>query len=583
LATYRDRVIVASPAPFPRPTRMTSQTPGAQRARSTLAPSEKRTLALLVATAFCVRLFLLRYQYVINTDGVYYAVLGKKLVSGDFQGGLSTYWPPLYPLLVGLSSLLFDDLEFAARFVSVIAGTLLILPLYLLIRRSYDTATATVGASLAVIYPGLTDSSTLAMAEALYALLLATSLLTALSALCNHAPRSSLFTGLLLGAAYLTKPEAICYSALLVVFLLGVGLVSKPRRIASSAYDALLILFGVWLVSAPYILFVHQRTGRWTISQKIVANLSIVHSARGLLELPPNGGLTMMDELYGETYFKGPSPTSPAVVAQPGRESPGTPIGHSANLPNLFRRSAQALKQELKEILPEVFPYPFIALSILALFRQPWTKRRTIQESYLLSFVAATFVGYSVSVIEARYLVVILPILIGWASRGVIELQDWAIATAGHWGYALTDRAGAIRMAIVAVLVGVLLRSILFPLMIDRWHDLPYEQKEAGMWLRQHCVPSPLVIASGPWAAFYAEGRHLFIPTAGRAESLEHAERSGADYLIVDERFQRDAPLGSLLDPTQAPENLSLVYENHEAPGYRVVVYELRHHHAHAG
>jgi len=563
---------------------MNSEKTGAQRVGSTLAASEKRTLVLLLATAFFVRLFLLRYQYVINTDGVYYAVLGKKLVSGDFQGGLSTYWPPLYPLLVGLSSLVFDDLEFAARFVSVIAGTLLIVPLYLLIRRSYDTATATVGASLAVIYPGLTDSSTLAMAEALYALLLATSLLTALSALCDHSPRSSLFTGLLLGAAYLTKPEAICYSALLVVFLLGVGLVSKPRRIAVSAFDALLILFGVWLVSAPYIVFVHQRTGRWTISQKIVANLSIVHSARGLLELPPNGGLTMMDELYGETYFRGPSPTSQALVAQTGRESSGTPIGHRrANSPNLFRRSAQALKQALKEILPEVFPYPFIALSILALFRQPWTKRRTIQESYLLSFVVATFVGYSVSVIEGRYLVAILPILIGWASRGVIELQDWATETAGNWGYALTDRAGAIRVAIVAILVVWLLRSILFPATIDRWHDLPYEQKEAGMWLRHHGVPSPLIIASGPWAAFYAEGRHLFIPTAGRAESLEHAERSGADYLIVDERFQRDAPLGSLLDPTQAPQNLSPVYENHDAPGYRVVVYELRHHHPHAG
>src|ERR1041384_400480 len=143
----------------------------------------------------------------------------------------------------------------------------------------------------------------------------------------------------------------------------------------------------------------------------------------------------MMDELYGETYFRGPSPTSQALVAKPGRESSGTPIGHRrANSPNLFRRSAQALKRELKEILPEIFPYPFIALSILALFRQPWTKRRTILESYLLSFVVATFVGYSVSVIEGRYLVAILPILIGWASRGVIELHDWAIETAGNWG-----------------------------------------------------------------------------------------------------------------------------------------------------
>ena len=72
-----------------------------------LSRSEWALLSGFTLLAISVRLFMLKFAYVItNPDGVYYALLGKNLVSGNFNEGVSTYWAPLYPLLVGVSSLI---------------------------------------------------------------------------------------------------------------------------------------------------------------------------------------------------------------------------------------------------------------------------------------------------------------------------------------------------------------------------------------------------------------------------------------------------------------------------------------------
>ncbi len=65
------------------------------------------------ATAFLIRFSLISQYSVIEWDGVYYANLGERIISGDFYGGISAYWSPLYCFLIGIS------LETAAK--SIIA------------------------------------------------------------------------------------------------------------------------------------------------------------------------------------------------------------------------------------------------------------------------------------------------------------------------------------------------------------------------------------------------------------------------------------------------------------------------------
>src|SRR5260370_1205545 len=123
-----------------------------------------------VLVAFLIRLWMVKFDTRLEGDDVWYATLGKNLISGNFRDGLSTYWPPLYPVLVGLSSLLFHDLEFAGRFVSIAAGSLLVIPVYLLGRNLYGNRIASIGAFFVIINPLLISVSTGLMTESTYAL-----------------------------------------------------------------------------------------------------------------------------------------------------------------------------------------------------------------------------------------------------------------------------------------------------------------------------------------------------------------------------------------------------------------------------
>src|ERR1700730_13243469 len=107
------------------------QTGSRQKVSALLATNWLR-LSGLTLLAFCIRLLMVKYSWGLDGDGVWYATLGKNLVSGNFKAGLSAYWPPLYPFLIGISSLVIHDLEFAGRFVSVLAGSLLVIPVYYL-------------------------------------------------------------------------------------------------------------------------------------------------------------------------------------------------------------------------------------------------------------------------------------------------------------------------------------------------------------------------------------------------------------------------------------------------------------------
>jgi hypothetical protein len=142
-----------------------------ENSRAGYQSAEVWFVAACTLSAFLIRLALTGTQSLINSDGIYYASLGGKLISGDISGGISAYWSPLYPFLIGIASLFTSDLEFAGRLVSVIAGTLLIIPGYILIRQFHGPAAAVPGTILLVIHPSLLISSVWVMTEAVYILI----------------------------------------------------------------------------------------------------------------------------------------------------------------------------------------------------------------------------------------------------------------------------------------------------------------------------------------------------------------------------------------------------------------------------
>ena len=258
-------------------------------------------------------------------DGYYYGVLGRNLISGRFEEGLSTYWPPLYPLLIGISSLFFSDLKFAASSVSVVAGSLLIIPVYFLIKEFYGKKAAPVGAVLVIVYPSLLIYSSVFLTEATYTLLFTTGILTGWLAISHRKSILFFLTGLLFACCYLVKPEAFAFAGLLIVLFLGAAIINKELRSIKPLLNISLFLIGFVILSSPYLLYLHQKTGRWMISQKLSMHL---YGGRNLYALTEDKQGTLADRLWVGRRWEGDNPSG--VTQSSGAQPTGSP---SASLP----------------------------------------------------------------------------------------------------------------------------------------------------------------------------------------------------------------------------------------------------------
>ncbi len=492
--------------------------------------------------AFALRLLLLvGVEHVVSPDSVRYAVLARRLAAGDFAEGLSTYWPPLYPALVAAASLVFADVEFAGRFVSVVAGSLLVLPVYRLARDSYGREVARLAAALAALHPLLIYYSTVMLTEAVYTLLFACGVAAGWAAITRMSARKFLLTGFAFGACYLLKPEAAGFVLLLIVMAFAARLFGvREGSLKNSLRGVSALLAGFLLLALPYLVYLRRETGAWTLSGKMAGHMW--QGSRRAGELTPN--------------MTGVLPDATTAVVQ----------------------LTKALRHEY-EVLNLIFPFVFVVLAALGLFAARWTRERARREIYLLAFVAATLAGYAVTLPNIRFFVPLVPLALCWVAKGVFGFETWAKGTARRAGIArkFPRRASrALRPLVVALVVVSLLPLFVYLLRGDKWGDY-YGQKRAAVWIRERegAGRDPVIMSAVPVAAFYAGGRHVALADEEYAQLVERARRERVDYILINERDVKQTRLRGLLEAGQATPGLRLVYSLAESPEHGIFVYTL--------
>jgi 4-amino-4-deoxy-L-arabinose transferase-like glycosyltransferase len=513
--------------------------------------------------AFALRLLLVvGVESVVSPDGVVYAGLGRSLAAGNLAGALSPFYPPLYPLLVGLSSLVFRDVEFAGRFVSVVAGAAVVLPAYALARDSYGERVARLAAAVVALHPLLVYYSSVLLTESAYTLALNCGVLAGWAALSRAAAntngetltraawRAHLVAGVVFGACYLIKPEAAGFVVLLVAMRTVVNFSGARRSFKRTALDCLALAAGFLLLALPYLLYLRGALGGWTISGKL----------RG--HLWQGGGRA------GE-------------------------FASASLVPDYWSALAQTTKGLMNEyeLFSLLFPLPFVAISALGLFRAGWTRARARRELYLFAFVAATLAGYAVTLPNIRFLVPLLPLLVCWLARGVVELEGWLAETlarrrssraiAGVAEGKVLARGDRLvggrffRALVFAVLIASLMPAFVFLLRGDKWGDY-HGQKLAAAWIKEHAgVAAPRIMATAPVAAFYAGGQYVTLAEEDYDSFVARARRERADFIIANERSLKNTPLRSLLDEGAGHPGLRVVHAISETPGHKMIVYVL--------
>jgi hypothetical protein len=522
-------------APTPHPAPSPAPEPGGRQAEAT-EPTDDPTgrrdrsyalwLLAAVVVAAVVRAIFAAGNDIVAADETAYLTSGLNLWSGrgftTLGGGAETHFPPGLPFVLGgVHELLGRDPHTAWSVVTLISTTLLILPLAGIARLIAGTRAAVLTAWIAALAPALVAIPLYSGGSAgPFTLCLAVALWLGLRA-ASMRPRDTLIasaaTGVLVGAAYLIRPEGLLYLFVLVPVLVlpmlggwrGIRRATAPQWRRAGAV-AVLFLIPVALAVVPYVAYLHRETGSWELTGKTDGtnleawratasdNRQVAHAI--LYEpdrdnrFPEHESMTTLIARNPDAYL--------AIV--------------NVNFGRLYRTAFNAA----------LTPYPHWSLLpgvlfVLAGFAV-WRRRHDRAVLGVSGAIAVPVLTTLAFFVLPRYLIPAAAFACVLVAVGLLELPR-------RWFRAATVVALVlIASSTVAALHGS----------DDGWGHPLYgypEHREAGEWIRDHSRPDDLVMSTNIVPGYYAQRRTVPIPWAQPDRMIDFARQYGVRYLIADD------------------------------------------------
>jgi 4-amino-4-deoxy-L-arabinose transferase-like glycosyltransferase len=131
------------------------------KAISTIKDASCRTTVLIILFGFVIRLFSFHSIHIVNPDGVLYIHQARAIYYGIRESifGCSLSFLSNYPILISAAYTIFHDWILAARSISILFGTLTLIPLFLLLRRFFEPKISQLAILLFSLIPFLVDRS----------------------------------------------------------------------------------------------------------------------------------------------------------------------------------------------------------------------------------------------------------------------------------------------------------------------------------------------------------------------------------------------------------------------------------------
>jgi 4-amino-4-deoxy-L-arabinose transferase-like glycosyltransferase len=227
-----------------------------------------KPLGALLLLALALRVAAAANTAVINHDGARFTMSARAIRAGDWETALNVEprMPPLYPIAIAALSTATGSLGLAGVIISVLCGTLLVVPVYLLARAIWDGRVAFLAGLVVAILPDLALNAGDVWTEPLFFLLFFVSAAATWFAGERPALWKFAVAGIAGGLAVLTRPEGLYTFAA----ILGWGAIvawirrrepeGRALRVAGPLLAAL-----IWIaVLFPYANWIHQRFGFWS-------------------------------------------------------------------------------------------------------------------------------------------------------------------------------------------------------------------------------------------------------------------------------------------------------------------------------
>jgi hypothetical protein len=192
---------------------------------------DRRALLSLIALAVVLKVIILLQNPILARDGIHHIRLAHELSERPWNTVLREQpFHPGYGFTLLVASHIFEAIspgpltpcewQWCAHLSSSLAGVLLILPLYGLARCFYSIRIAWLGCFLFLMLPTIAQVTTDALTESWYLLFVLSSLWALVHGVRTQRSNWFVLAGLLAGAGYLVRVEAIILPAAFLVFLM---------------------------------------------------------------------------------------------------------------------------------------------------------------------------------------------------------------------------------------------------------------------------------------------------------------------------------------------------------------------------
>ena len=536
-------------------------------------------LGALILLGFFVRLSHLEYfQAPLVGDAAIYGKIAWGIRNGYGLHWWSVVWPPFYPFMILLFSLVTGSLESAASVVSLLLGSLIVVPFFFLAKKIFDNRSAYLGSLLVVFFPSLVAISATSLSEATYTFFLLLTLFLGWLLITIRSLVYAFLFGLLGGICYLTRPEFLVAFALLLLLFLIAGRKRKTRRGPKTAPLLLICLLGFLILALPYVNFMHSQTGHWILSGKTAHNILKQKAySRGLnYQEQREAFAKVVDGLTAEGEVRG--------KALLGEESILSYVTSSGFFAGYLKNASKGVKTV------NLFLLLFLVLSLFYLFswridKAPWEKRIFLLCAFSPILTMPIFFSPA-----GRLTQPYAPLLILLSVAGLLNIRKLLGGLSKG-----SKQGGDFGLSGFAVLLVVVLLSVFSwtqATAVAEGHQTTFrslkleseEFKKLGLWADRTLPKDAAVMyLSGDSFFFYCNRVTSPVPFATFDRIVEFSRKNGLDHLLVslgkESSWRKD--LSSLLQPLTDPGNvrqtrgLSLV-DIYKAPsGLGAVLYKF--------
>lgn len=528
----------------------------------------RKPFLLYALAAFFLSLWLLKFSYFIGYDGAFYARVGESIFAGKgvsaSAGEAYTRKPTFYPFLLGLANLFFKNPEFSGHFVSILAFSLSVIPLFILTRKIYSNQAAHWASLLYITNGFLHLHANTVMTESLFTFLIL--ILLGLLHRNIESERGSVTSGILIGMvsgmASLTRIDGILFygAGLLAILFLA----TNPLRIRIRTALASLVLFCLFLL--PYLGFIRTSTHRVQLGDALPEIL-----IRRQMDL-----VNPERYLEAKKFYQGLTDDKTTIRLEK--------LVKEFNLWDCLLKDRFALLRSiplsLVSRITELNKYLFGGLGFFFIgascFAAPWNPRRKKSEWLLLLFLSTFFFQIFSEFIPKRYFFY-FPIFLIWMGNGIEVFRNWLKET-----FRLTPRGSHAAAWGVCLFFAFLSAGYVYRTLSS--YPPPLEYKAMGHWMKKNIprIEEETVVAAHPSVIFYSGARFLkvsYFPYVEKfGDFLTYMAHQKARYFVVSEDSNTPILTHSyrfLLDETQTPPQGILRRHTEMRENRKIILYEI--------